>query len=239
MASQWNCCGKIEGEGGRGLKIGKCIFDILLEYISSLLLSFCNYLCVLDANSESHQELFGVVVKKVRGKELHFDVHNEETVYSLKQKICHQEGVNVNDQRLIFEGVQLRDEVLLGVYAVKEDSVLYLAVRDQESITIFVEFLNGKVLTLHLKPSLRVDHLKSIIRDYLNIPPWKHKLKFRGQEMKDHHLLSKYEIKDCSMISFFLKPRQHEQISGMKHSICIFILPHISPVLSHVLAQVA
>ena len=68
-------------------------------------------------------------VRTLNGKNVAINVESNETVQSLKNRIESQEGVAVNDQRLVFGSKILADdESLLEEYAIQQESTIALAV---------------------------------------------------------------------------------------------------------------
>lgn len=141
-----------------------------------------------------------------------------ENVDCLKKKIRIKEGIDVEDQKLILEGVQLRDEVPLAAYDLKENSIIHLAIKKKGCITIYVKCLNGKTLTVFIKPSVTIEYLKMMIQNILYLPVWSQKLIFDGHELNNQHVLSECNVEDTSMIHLTFKLR-----NGMFIILCYLV----------------
>ena len=57
------------------------------------------------------------------------DISSEFTVAQVKQEIFDREGIEVDQQRLIFAGKQLEDERPIDYYGIEDDSTLHLLLR--------------------------------------------------------------------------------------------------------------
>ena len=72
---------------------------------------------------------YQIFVKTLTGKSLAIDVTPDETVASLKEKVCSSEGVPVDQQRLIFSGKQLEDKETMASYNITKESTIHLVLR--------------------------------------------------------------------------------------------------------------
>lgn len=72
---------------------------------------------------------FQIEVKTLTGKTVQLDVSGTDTVQSVKQQIADKEAIPVEQQRLIFSGKQLEDDMRLRDYNIEASSVLHLVLR--------------------------------------------------------------------------------------------------------------
>ena len=70
-----------------------------------------------------------IVVKTLTGKTLKLTVDSEEHVEYLKLRVNEKEGIPVDQQRIIFDGIQLEDNQILSHYKIKNESTLHLVLR--------------------------------------------------------------------------------------------------------------
>ena len=138
----------------------------------------------LVTSADSARAIF---VQTLTGKKFSLVVSPSETVEEVMGKIHEQEGIPVDQQRLIFAGKQLETEFTLADYNVSNESTLHLVLRlrggmahwtssreDYEmlhlekfksrptygTVQLNVRLLNGQDIPLHVAADSSVDELK-------------------------------------------------------------------------------
>ncbi|MCH84305.1 ubiquitin [Trifolium medium] len=67
--------------------------------------------------------------KYFNGKMIPLRVKRSDTIVNVKKKITEKEGIPVDQQRLIFDGVQLNDKLTVANYDIQELSTVHLILR--------------------------------------------------------------------------------------------------------------
>eukprot|EP01084_Bolivina_argentea_P034967 64806_1 len=71
----------------------------------------------------------GIFVKTLTGKTISIDTNDASTIFTIKESIQEKEGIPPEQQRLIFNGRQLEDEVGIKEYGITRASILHLVLR--------------------------------------------------------------------------------------------------------------
>lgn len=138
-----------------------------------------------------------------------------DDIGSVKDKIYAQTKIPSHRQVLKFNGKELDDVHTLKYYNIDSKSKLFL----YEAIKIFVEMLNGTVVTLKLSQSNTIEDVKVRLNLRKDIPWDMQRLSFRGQLLRDSDSLSDLNIQNEStlryvvMITIHIKMPNEDEIS--------------------------
>ena len=103
---------------------------------------------------------FQVLVKTLTGKTIELDVSSSDTVSDLKMFIQDSEGIPPDQQRLIFGGKQLEEEITLSEYYITDGSVIHLVLRLRGG-----GGLNLRNMVTGFQTTIEVDFSKATLSD--------------------------------------------------------------------------
>jgi len=119
---------KYVGEWKKGNKEGKFTYTTI-EREESEVFFVNNRIYTPPSFGAIAQKVF--FVKTLFGKTITLEVEPKETIFQIKTKIYEQEGIPIEEQHLIYDGIQLEDHHTLAYYRINARTVFYL---DQSGI---------------------------------------------------------------------------------------------------------
>jgi len=132
-----------------------------------------------------------VNVKTPDGKTLTFNVEPTDTIEDVKDKVEEEIGMPVPDQRILFDGEELKDTPTLEDYNIKNGDTLFL-----DPMKIHVKHYDGRTITLDVQPDDTIDDIKERVEDKADIPKDQQRLTFNGKPLDDPtSTLRDYDIK--------------------------------------------
>ena len=131
-----------------------------------------------------------------KGKNLTLDVEPSDTIKDIKKKILDQEGIPVEDQRLLFDDKLLDDHPTLKDYKIKHGDTI-----NMEPMTINIIDPKGKKFTINVEPDYIIKEVKQRILEKEGIPLEDQRLLFGDKPLEDRPTLKDYNIKHGDTIN--------------------------------------
>lgn len=170
------------------------------------------------------QSSFTIVVQTLTGKNIPVLVTSAWTTHDLKTEISKDQGIPVDQQRIIFGGKLLEDEKLLVDYDIRRDSTLHLVLRLRPTTTsassadtstnggkglssfqIAVKTLTRKPIFVTVTRFWTAHGLKMEIARLEGIPVEQQRIIFQGKQLPDGGRLVDYGVEPNSSLHLVLR----------------------------------
>ena len=167
------------------------------------------------------QKIMSLHVRTLSGKTMTLMIDDSSSIEDVKIKIQDLEGIPPAQQRLIFEGEEMRDKRILSDYHLNEGSILYLVLRGVEGyIQIFVKTLTHKILTLTVEAKERIESVKTKIADKDSFTE-QVELCLDGKQLEDEKTLADYNIQNENTLYLGVPTTIFEVFCGRKYDLVI------------------
>mmetsp|Transcript_6838 Transcript_6838/g.14829 ORF Transcript_6838/g.14829 Transcript_6838/m.14829 type:complete len:427 (+) Transcript_6838:47-1327(+) len=173
--------------------------------------TFIRLFACCKTGSKALDPTFKIHLRTQTGQTKTAKVRGSLSIGQLKLKIKEKGATPADQQRVIYEGVQLEDSHSLSHYNIHNESTLLL-VLGRSAMEISVRTLTGKIIPLEVDPYDSIDNVKLKIQDKEGIPTDQQRLIYAGVQFEDHRTLSSYNVHSGSVIHLMLKLR-----GGMFH----------------------
>ena len=160
---------------------------------------------------KSQKRTIQILVKLVTGKIVTVEADPSDTIAIVKHKLECIEDIPAYQQKLLFYGEPLEDEISLSDYDIQHKSTLDLLITKAGNVTIQVK-LAEKVITLTVNYSDTIENVKAMINDEEHVPPNQQTLNFAGMQLQDDFTLSDYGIHNESTLYLSVKIKPGVQI---------------------------
>ncbi|CAF2100280.1 unnamed protein product [Rotaria magnacalcarata] len=145
-----------------------------------------------------HPDNMPIFVKTLTKNIITLDVNPNDTIENVKAIIQAEEGIPLDEQRLIFTDKQLENDQTLSYYNIQKDATLYLVLSNE--ILIFVKTRDEKTIRLIVQSGSAIEDVKDKIQDEEHIPSDQQRLIYAGEELIDRRTLSEYSVQEKSIL---------------------------------------
>ena len=163
---------------------------------------------IMEYNYDDHNEVLllldnhssmTITVNLPSNKTIKVDVHPEDTVESLKQKIP---DIPPHKQTLLYDDWILRNEHRLTDYYIHQESVIEVIVMFE--VVVLTPWGEGSGVLLLSDSDETVLHLKKRVYQLLGIPVFEQRMMVETKELKNEDALAEYNIYDNTTIQLEL-----------------------------------
>ncbi|CAI7994897.1 Polyubiquitin-A, partial [Geodia barretti] len=156
--------------------------------------------CNVNSNDLLHLEnVFAIHLKDPTGKTIRLEVASSNTIENVKAELEEQEGLPLDQQRLILDGRELQNVLTISHYGILSGSLLDLVlVRDGEFL-VCVKTCH-KTVFLAVEANDTTKGVKAKFHRREGIPPDQQRITFQDRHMKDRLTLSDYGIHNKSTL---------------------------------------
>ena len=180
-----------------------------------------------EDNKEDDEEKENVENNKVRililtldEKQFYLDAILSDTIEEIKYKIQEREGIPIDRQRIVLNNIELKNNVTLKDYRIKDKTILRLfeLIRknnENNKMRILVKSVTNKIIYLNVNPLEKIEEVKDKIQDLEGIPREQQRLVFSGRYLEDNKTLEDYDIMEEFTLHLILKQNEFEPIHSI------------------------
>ena len=145
----------------------------------------------------------------ITGKTVLIDTVSCEPIRQVKERIQREEGIPVDQQRLLFAGQELEDDKTLMDYDIGGGCVVCVDING--GMQVFIEVgectvsSHQKRMCLNVAKEMKICHIKSMIEHQKKIPVYLQNLLFDGVTLENSKCLMEYNIHEKSTLQLILE----------------------------------
>ncbi|KAJ0628158.1 polyubiquitin-B [Helianthus annuus] len=133
------------------------------------------------------------------------EVKPSYTIHNIKAKIQNEVHIPLEAQELIFNKMVLHDTDTLASYNINNKSTLTVIRISRGFMHIFIKTLDGKTITVEVKPFDTIQNVKSAIYNMEGTPHCQQRLIYGNKQLEDSHTLADYDVHHESTIHLVLR----------------------------------
>jgi len=151
-----------------------------------------------------------VEIRTVTGFNMNLNVMPDDTSGAVKSRIQQQIGVNPDNLRLFFNGIELNDATNISRYRIQGGDIIQMIVMQGPAqnapMEIRVRSTLGLNLTLTVLPEETVLDVKNKIQEQIGTPSCQQTLSFLGRTLEDGKTLRNYAVRAGSTLEVDVTP---------------------------------
>lgn len=154
-----------------------------------------------------------ILIKSSPENVISFAVKETDTIGSIKQQIHSKQGFPLDEQYLLFGGMDLEDDSTLEYYNIRDGDCLYLFILSNKTMEIKIKFSSMETISLTFQISHTIKYIKKYIQYKRGIPLTQQCLMFEGTNLDNDYTLEEYKIPDGATFDFIRLSDEHMSIN--------------------------